>query len=110
MRVGEKVICYNDKNDGEKLVFHSITLEVGQSFIISKIRKEIVQDFNKKEVEYVSLHVSAGDISFPIRKHGLKKKNLFGISIAYFDKFFITEKEYRKRKLKRINNVEKEDN
>ena len=101
MKIGDKVYCYNIRNGKNDTIsnFKSIKVEVGQTFTITDICLKETAIFGKHK------YVSLGMISFPIRKHGSKKK-CDGIPVAYFDKFFMTQKEFRRKKLKRLNKYE----
>jgi hypothetical protein len=92
MKIDDKVVCYNVIN-GKKNTINSNknypTFIVGEKYTITSM-----------SIGYITLDYF---ISFPVRKHGSKKRTSEGVPIAYFDKFFITEKQYRKRKLEKLN-------
>lgn len=109
MKIGDKVICYNiynDKNDSINFYKSNVIFVIGEKYTITNIKQDdttfLALTLEKKVLEYITLDDKG---SFPVRKHGCPKRTNTGTPIAYFDKFFITEKEYRKRKLKKLNKI-----
>ena len=107
MRIGERVYCYNVRNGKEgDIHFSTREIKVGEFYTITNIdirNKDHKRNHDihfKNKYDYVFLD----SISFPIRVHGCKKK-YDGVEVAYFDKFFITQREYRKQKLQKLNSL-----
>lgn len=104
MKIGERVYCYNVKNGKEEIHFSSKDIKVGEIYTITDIRKR--SDIYSKYTQVLTKYdyVVLDTVSFPIREKRGKKKD-DGVPIAYFDKFFINLKEYRKQKLKKLNSI-----
>jgi hypothetical protein len=106
MKVGEIVYCYNTKYKhrfGKVRYQHLNGYKLYQKYRIYDIQesKTSINIVIQLDQEYFYAMNY-----FPIRKHGCKKKDIFGNIIPYFDKFFLTEKQYRKYKLLKIKKLE----